>query len=45
MPLERIAAIKEKIEELLFLYKIDVVGFNRVSDDFRAVALQHIKVI
>ena len=37
--------IKEEIERLPILYKIDVVDFTEASKDFRDVALQSIKPI
>jgi predicted nucleotidyltransferase len=38
-------SIKEKIEEIPTLLKIDFVDFNTVSDDFRSVALKNAKEI
>ncbi|MBI3442161.1 MAG: nucleotidyltransferase domain-containing protein [Candidatus Sungbacteria bacterium] len=38
-------AIREDIERIRTLYKIDIVDFRGASDDFRAVALQHIEII
>lgn len=40
-----ISKIKEEIEELPILYKIEVVDFKRVSPDFRQVALRQIEEI
>jgi len=38
-----LAKIREDMENLPLLYKIDVVDFTKVSADFRDVALQHIE--
>ncbi|MBI4600136.1 nucleotidyltransferase domain-containing protein [Candidatus Uhrbacteria bacterium] len=38
-------SIKEDIESLPLLYKIDVVDFSLTSDSFREVAKQHIEYI
>lgn len=37
--------IKEDIDNLPLLYKIDVVDFKNVSDDFRKTALEHTEKI
>lgn len=37
--------IREKLEEIPTLLKIDFVDLTTVSDDFRAVALKNVKVI
>lgn len=37
--------IREAIEDLPVLYKIDIVDFYEVSDDFRRVALQAVERI
>ncbi|MEJ5338986.1 MAG: nucleotidyltransferase family protein [Aquificaceae bacterium] len=37
--------IQEEIENLPTLYRIDLVDFNTVSQDFRKEALKHIEVI
>ncbi|MEK7376157.1 MAG: nucleotidyltransferase domain-containing protein [Candidatus Margulisiibacteriota bacterium] len=39
IPLEIMARIKEDIEGLPALYKIDIVDFKNVSEDFKKVAL------
>lgn len=44
-PLKIISKIKEEIEALPILYKIEIVDFKRVSSDFRQVALQKIEEI
>ncbi len=45
IPYEIMAAIKEEIENLPTLYKIDMVDFQSVSPAFREVALQEIERI
>ena len=40
-----LAAIKEDLENLPTIYKIDLVDFAAVSDDFKKVALAKIEVI
>ncbi len=45
VPLSTMARIKEDLEELPILYKIDLVDFKTASDDFRAVALQYIEPV
>lgn len=37
--------IQDAVEELPFLYKVDVVDFARVSPEFRAMALEAIEEI
>ena len=37
--------IREEIENIRTLYKIDFVDFNRTSDDFKENAMQHIDKI
>lgn len=39
------ASVRAAVESIPMLYHIDVVDFAVVSDEFREVALQHIKVI
>ena len=39
----QIQKIKEKIEELPTLLKIDFIDFTTVSEDFKSVALMHTK--
>ncbi len=34
--------IREDLEDLPFLYTIDLVDFTQVSEEFRQIALQHI---
>ena len=41
VPIEVIAKIKERISDLPILYRIDIVDFKNVSDDFRKVAEQN----
>lgn len=41
IPYEIMAQIKEDIENLPTLYKIEIVDFGKVSSDFRDVALSH----
>ena len=38
-----LSVLREEIENLPLLYKIEIVDFAQVSDDFRDVALQHIE--
>lgn len=40
-----ISNIKEDIENLPFLYKVEIVDFKSVSPDFRKVALRKIEII
>ena len=42
---KQIQSIKEKIEEIPTLIKIDFIDFTTVSDDFRSIALKHTKKI
>jgi len=42
---KQILSIKEKIEEIPTLLKIDFIDFTTVSDDFRSIALKHTKKI
>lgn len=45
VPLSALRMIKEGIESLPLLYKIDVVDLSQTSDSFREVAKQHIEYI
>lgn len=45
IPYEIMARIRNDIENLPTLYKIEIVDFKKVSADFREVALQHIELI
>lgn len=45
VPIETMAEIKEKIDELPTLYHIDIVDFRSVADDFYEVAKQNIEMI
>lgn len=45
IPYEIMARIRDDIENLPTLYKIEMVDFKKVSADFREVALQHIEFI
>lgn len=45
MPSKARTEIKEEIENLPTLYKIEIVDFKEISDDFREVALQFIEPI
>jgi predicted nucleotidyltransferase len=40
-----LGSIKEDIDRLPTLYKIEIVDFKRVSSDFREVALQNVELI
>jgi uncharacterized protein len=39
------AEIKEKLDDLPIMQKIDFVDFKKVSDDFKEIALRNIEVI
>lgn len=41
IPYEIISEIKEDIDDLSVLYKIEIVDFKKVSSDFRKVASAH----
>jgi len=45
IPLEVMGKIREEIEGLPILYKIDVVDFKRVSSEFRDVAMRKIELL
>lgn len=45
IPLEIFAKIKEEIDEIPTLYKIDIVDFKKVGKDFYKVAKRHIEEI
>ncbi|HBB66819.1 MAG: hypothetical protein A2X28_00090 [Elusimicrobia bacterium GWA2_56_46] len=45
IPEEILGAIKDDLEKLPVLYKIDFVDFASVSEDFKKVALARIEVI
>jgi predicted nucleotidyltransferase len=45
VPAEILAKIKEEIEELPTLYKIDVIDFKKVDKDFYKIAKKKIEVI
>lgn len=45
VPLDAMRRIKEDIEKLPLLYKIDVVDMLQTSNSFREVAKQHIEYI
>ncbi|MBI3579391.1 MAG: nucleotidyltransferase domain-containing protein [Ignavibacteriales bacterium] len=45
IPIEILGRIREEIENLPTLYKIEVVDFKSTSDEFREVALQHTEVL
>lgn len=45
VPYEIMARIRDDIENLPTLYKIEIVDFKKVSADFREVALQHVELI
>ena len=40
-----LSRIREELEELKLLYKIDVVDFGNVAEDFRGVALRKVEWI
>ncbi len=42
---KEISGIKEAIENLPTLYKIDFVDFSKVSENFKSVALKQIELI
>lgn len=45
VPIEAMSAIKEDVDRIPVLYRIDVVDFSGTSDDFREVALKHVEPI
>lgn len=45
VPAAALSAIKEELEDLPTVYKVDLVDFAAVSGDFRQVALAKIEVI
>ena len=45
IPLGVLATIREEIEELPFLYKIDVVDFADASEEFKSIALRHVEYL
>ncbi|MBI3786695.1 MAG: nucleotidyltransferase domain-containing protein [Ignavibacteriales bacterium] len=45
IPIKILGRIREEIENLPTLYKIEVVDFKSVSDEFREVALQHTEAL
>lgn len=45
VPLSALANIREELEELPILYRIDIVDFQRVSDEFKAIAAQSKELI
>lgn len=45
VPSDIMSNIEEEISEILILYRIDIVDFRDVSDDFYEVAKQNIEVI
>ena len=45
IPYETMFKIKEEIERIPVLYKIDIVDFNKVSEDFKKVAMKFIELI
>jgi predicted nucleotidyltransferase len=45
VPLDALRRIKEDVELLRLLYKIDIVDMSQTSDSFREVAKQHIEYI
>jgi hypothetical protein len=45
IPFSVLSQIREEIDELPVLYKIDVIDFKQASEGFRQVALKHIEWI
>ncbi len=45
VPLKVFSDIKEEIESIPILYKIEIVDFKQVSPDFRQVALKHTETL
>lgn len=45
LPLRALSDIKDELDNLPVLYKIDVVDFKNISDQFRRVALEKIEEI
>lgn len=45
IPLQTMARLKEALEKLPLLYKVELVDFKNVPEDFRKIALQSIEPI
>ena len=45
IPLEIISKIKDDIEGLNILYKIEIVDFAKVNPDFKKVSIKHVELI
>lgn len=45
MPPEALAKIREEIENLPYLYKIEIVDFKTVSNDFYKIAKKNIELL
>lgn len=45
LPAKALSEIEDEIENLPVLYKIEIVDFQKVSPEFREVALQHVEEI
>lgn len=45
LPIEMLGRIREGIENLPTLYKIEIVDFKSTSNEFREVAIQHTEVL
>lgn len=45
IPWRTLASIKDEIDGLPLLYKVDVVDFSSVSEDFQHIALEHVEPI
>ena len=41
----KLEKIREEVKDLPVLYKIDIVDFKRVDEDFQKIALKHIEPI
>jgi len=44
LPLRELARIKNKLEDLPLVVNVDIVDFNRVSEDFKRIALEKIEI-
>ena len=45
IPLRTMSKIKEEVEDLPILYKIDIVDFKNVSSDFYEIAIKNIEIL
>lgn len=45
LPVGVLSGIRDEIEDLPILYRIDIVDFARVNEKFKAVAKEHIELV